>query len=214
MLTGVRHTRGAAPSSRRQHATRTGRVAACATCNCSLGIGRLKPRSGISTATRTDSAGWSHCCTAKPQPGKSRTRMRVPPGAWRAAHNQRRIIGGVMTHDPRSAGSSSALAVSAAWARARLRFQHRHDKAAVSETAFDRPTEVSGPAGHNGTGTRPRHHAAALSVYVPLRESTHLRPPGVAAPRTPPTTTRRTHARPAPVTRARHPARPVPSRPR
>ena len=38
-----------------------------------------------------------------------------------------------MTHDARSTGSASALAVLVAWAR--LRFRRRHDQTAVSATA-------------------------------------------------------------------------------
>jgi hypothetical protein len=78
-----------------------------------------------------------------------------------------------MTHDPRSAGSSSALAVWVAWARARLRFRRRHNEAAVTATAvgwgtIDRPTEVSGPAGHQGTGARPAYSEAICSYIVYL----------------------------------------------
>jgi hypothetical protein len=63
----------------------------------------------------------------------------------------------------------SALAVWAARARARLRFRRRQDKAAVNATvvggeATDRPTEVSGPASHQGTGARPRRYADAVAM--------------------------------------------------
>jgi hypothetical protein len=52
---------------------------------------------------------------------------------------------------------------------ARLRFRHRHGKAAVSATtigweAIDHPTEVSGPAGREGIGTRPRRYADAVAM--------------------------------------------------
>jgi hypothetical protein len=86
-----------------------------------------------------------------------------------------------MTHDPRSAGSASALAVWAAWARARLGFQRRYGKAAVSTTvvageATDRPTEVVGPASHQGTDARPRRYADAVAM-IDLRATD---PSGIA----------------------------------
>jgi hypothetical protein len=86
-----------------------------------------------------------------------------------------------MTHDPRSAGSASALAVWAAWARARLRFRRRHNEAAVSATvvgqeATDHPTEASGPASHPGTGARPRRYADAAAM-IDLRATD---PSGIA----------------------------------
>jgi hypothetical protein len=87
----------------------------------------------------------------------------VRPGAWReahqpAAHNRRRDD----TRSQESGRLVGACRLGGAGG-ARLRFRHRHGKAAVSSTtigweAIDHPTEVSGPAG------RDRRYADAVAM--------------------------------------------------
>jgi hypothetical protein len=86
-----------------------------------------------------------------------------------------------MTNDSRSKYSSSAPAILAAWAGARLRFRQKRDKNTESAMAdggeaADHATEGSFPGNCHGTRTRPKRYADAVAI-IDLRVSD---PSGIA----------------------------------